>query len=207
MIAVSDYRLFTDEVCGDGMQAKVIKAVNILTGKSYVAKVTRLCTARQIELFENELEILKRLCDCDYAVRVVESFYLKDMGILILEEMPFDLMTLIEKGALKLEEYLEIFKQVCLAVKELHSRNVVHLDIKPENILVSADYKTVRICDFGCSKITNPRGFVSSSVGTLMYCSPEGLSCTSHFDGKKADIWSLGILYHVLITQRWPFAT
>ena len=78
----------------------------------------------------------------------------------------------------------------------MHSVNIVHRDIKPQNILLTAD-GTVKIADFG--KAYEDKGLTNVSPATLAFSPPEGYS------GGKADIWALGMSLFVMLFQRMPF--
>ena len=90
---------------------------------------------------------------------------------------------------------------------------VVHRDIKLENIMMSSDSMsaflmgnaTPKFIDFGLSKVLLPDERSSDPYGTLMYCSPEIILGKSHT--KMTDVWSMGIVLYVLLTNRMPFVT
>ena len=205
MNTLADYTFEPSKVTGSGLQGSVVPAEHLPSGTKLVAKITNIESKFNEKCYFEELEALKRLKNCKGAIKMVDFSVNYPFGIVLLEKMPFDLMTLIENDSLSLLQRKTIFKLVCAALKEIHEAGVVHLDIKPENILVSADYQQVKICDFGNAKIIDSSTMVSAASGTLLYAAPE-LMTQKFFDGKLADIWSLGILYHVLITYHWPYA-
>lgn len=92
---------------------------------------------------------------------------------------------------------MRIFYQCALAVKYLHSVEVVHRDLKPENVLLDNHFN-VKICDFGFAFRKDLEKSHQSIVGTLEYLSPE--VANEEPQTEKVDIWTLGILLFELIT-------
>ncbi|KRX09884.1 Protein kinase-like domain [Pseudocohnilembus persalinus] len=89
----------------------------------------------------------------------------------------------------------------------VHSQNIVHRDIKPQNILVDAG-DVAKICDFGTSqKLDYPDQKIKGSEGTYNFMAPESLKDNKQngFDGKLADIYSLGVTFYCMIYQKLPF--
>ncbi|WVQ94579.1 hypothetical protein IAU59_001659 [Kwoniella sp. CBS 9459] len=89
----------------------------------------------------------------------------------------------------------EYFRQLCLGLEYLHANEVVHRDIKPDNVLLSADRELVKLCDFGVSEMFTASGDdrIKKSGGSPAFLSPE--SFTAHqqdLHGKAVDIWALG---------------
>ena len=200
---VGDY-LVSRKILGVGMQGKVVRVKHSETGEMFVAKITRFDEPDSKERFAKEVAVLEKLKHCQNVVSMKHSFQEKKVGITILERMPFDLMTLIENDVLSIEQRKKVFKLICLAVKSCHDNDVAHLDLKPENILVSKDYSMVKLCDFGNSEILPPHSMISCSSGTMAYSAPEIFS-SPYVDGRKADMWSLGVLYHILLSYYFPY--
>jgi len=100
----------------------------------------------------------------------------------------------------------EIFRHLAEAVKYLHEMNIVHKDIKLENILFdNTTDLNVAITDFGFSLIRTPDdSLITSYNGTTNYASPELLFGIPH-DGYKSDIWALGVCLYILLTGEYPF--
>ncbi|OMJ75331.1 hypothetical protein SteCoe_25525 [Stentor coeruleus] len=99
---------------------------------------------------------------------------------------------------------LDILKQVLEGVEYLHSQNVVHLDIKLENVLlVDISSDNIKIADFGCSRYIQPGEILKDYCGTLYYLAPDVIN--ENYT-EKADIWSCGILALIMLTGNYPFS-
>ncbi|PTU19795.1 hypothetical protein P175DRAFT_0439669, partial [Aspergillus ochraceoroseus IBT 24754] len=101
-----------------------------------------------------------------------------------------------------------IVRQITIAVKFLHDRNIVHRDIKPDNILMSsrADGSRVVLTDFGCARLVQPAfGRMSTMAGTLEFSAPEVLGGDQQGYTKAVDLWSLGCVAAILLTAEAPF--
>jgi tetratricopeptide (TPR) repeat protein/tRNA A-37 threonylcarbamoyl transferase component Bud32 len=115
---------------------------------------------------------------------------------------------------LPIEDRLNLFRQVCLAVHHAHQKGIIHRDIKPSNILVSLqdDHAVPKIIDFGVAKaIAQPlteRTLLtedSQLLGTPEYMSPEQADMATEDIDTRSDIYSLGVLLYVLLTGVLPF--
>jgi protein kinase D len=115
--------------------------------------------------------------------------------------------------------------QILIALKHLHSKNVVHCDLKPENVLLSSnvDYPQVKLCDFGYAKIIGEKSFRKSVVGTPAYLgwnpdclvgdqwivtvcpfsAPEVLRNKCY--NRSLDMWSVGVIVYVSLSGTFPF--
>ncbi|CDO57339.1 similar to Saccharomyces cerevisiae YOL045W PSK2 One of two (see also PSK1) PAS domain containing S/T protein kinases [Geotrichum candidum] len=116
-----------------------------------------------------------------------------------------DLFDLIElQPTMPESQCKSIFKQVVAAVKHLHEHDIVHRDIKDENIIVDGD-GFVKLIDFGSSAFVR-QGPFDVFVGTIDYAAPEVLSGRP-YEGKPQDVWALGILLYTIVYKENPFYT
>ena len=97
-----------------------------------------------------------------------------------------------------------LFLQMVEAVEYCHSKNIVHLDIKPENFLLD-DKWTIKLSDFGLSQIQLPGTYLTEMRGTKIYHPPE-IALSVPFDGKKVDAFALGICLFILLYNLPPYS-
>lgn len=100
-------------------------------------------------------------------------------------------------------EAKRIFKQIVEGISYCHSNNIIHRDIKLENILLD-EQKNVKIIDFGFAICATDTMKLKIFCGTPQYMSPEIVSKVEYV-GQKSDIWSLGILLYCMLCGRFPF--
>ena len=100
----------------------------------------------------------------------------------------------------------DIFKQIQEGVKFIHGKNVIHRDLKPNNILfLDKEKNHVVIIDFGISGISNGLNREIIKAGTFKFTPPEVLSRNNYQSSNKIDIWALGVILYLMIFKTYPF--
>ncbi len=113
------------------------------------------------------------------------------------------LKTYIEKkGQLTFKEAISIAIQVGRGIEAAHAKNIIHRDIKPQNIIISTEGK-VKVTDFGIARAATSNTINSDVMGSVHYSSPE--QARNGFVDGKSDIYSLGIVMYEMVTGRVPF--
>lgn len=113
------------------------------------------------------------------------------------------LKTYIEKkGQLSFKEAVSIAIQVGRGIEAAHNKNIIHRDIKPQNIIISTEGK-VKVTDFGIARAATSNTISSDVMGSVHYSSPE--QARNGFVDGKSDIYSLGIVMYEMVTGRVPF--
>ena len=113
------------------------------------------------------------------------------------------LKTYIEKkGQLTFKEAISIAIQVGRGIEAAHKKNIIHRDIKPQNIMISTEGK-VKVMDFGIARAATSNTINSDVMGSVHYSSPE--QARNGFVDGRSDIYSLGIVMYEMVTGRVPF--
>ncbi len=106
------------------------------------------------------------------------------------------------KGHLTVKEATSIAIQVSAGLEVAHNNQIVHRDIKPQNIMISREGK-VKVTDFGIAKATTSQTTTSSAMGSVHYASPE--QARGGYVDHRSDIYSLGVVLYEMVTGRVPF--
>ena len=196
---------------GQGSYGNVYLAYNIYTNqKVAIKKIYKTLDEITEEEIINEIEILKKLNHPDI-VKILE-FYKTDQAYYIVSEYCSG-GELFAKAETRLSEnqISVIFKQILSGLSYLHSNNIVHRDLKLENILISdvefvpitgEEYLDIKIIDFGNAKHYQKNRKDSSIAGSTYYIAPESFKKNS---GKESDLWSAGVILYMLVVGYPPF--
>ena len=151
----------------------VIKALNVLLQGYQDPDLERTL----IQNFQNEAVALDRVRHPNIISRLGHGTAIDLTGTafhyIVLEYLSGgDLALLCRKGPLKIDRALFYLQQICAGLAHAHASGVIHRDIKPQNLLLTADHETLKIADFGVAKIEAAEGAITR-VGTNIYAAPE----------------------------------
>ena len=107
-----------------------------------------------------------------------------------------------KKGKLSVKETISIAIQIANGIECAHNNQIVHRDIKPQNIMISREGK-VKVTDFGIARAASANTINGSAMGSVHYISPE--QAGGQYVDEKSDIYSLGITMFEMLTGRVPF--
>lgn len=197
---------------GRGASGTVWEATHVESGQSVALKIIRvdLVTPEEHKRFIREIEIMRRLehpniariygshvdqNQCYYAMELVDG---GDLRSHVLEHKPSRL------------RIIELMARVCEGVGCAHRNEVIHRDLKPQNILVTKG-GVPKVADFGIAKLAHPRtdtlamethqGIV---LGTPLYMAPEQATGRPDLADSRTDVYALGVILHVLLLRRHP---
>ena len=196
---------------GSGTFGVVYEAKNTLFNNIVAMKVIKKEKSMDNLLIKNEIDILKKLSHPNI-VRIYEFYESKNNFYLINEYCDGgELYNYINKSTLNEQQLSVLFYQVFSGLCYLHENNILHRDMKPENILISKkekdlyndeEYFWIQIIDFGTAKIFEHDKKLKSIVGSAYYIAPEVLNQDYN---EKCDTWSVGVILYMFITGRAPF--
>ncbi|XP_041796087.1 serine/threonine-protein kinase D2 isoform X2 [Chelmon rostratus] len=203
------YQIFADEVLGSGQFGVVYGGKHRKTGRDVAVKVIdklRFPTKQESQL-RNEVAILQNLRHLGI-VNLECMFETPEKVFVVMEKLHGDMLEMIlssEKGRLPERLTKFLITQILAALRHLHFKNIVHCDLKPENVLLaSADpFPQVKLCDFGFARIIGEKSFRRSVVGTPAYLAPEVLLNQGY--NRSLDMWSVGVIMYVSLSGTFPF--
>ncbi|CAG7731660.1 unnamed protein product, partial [Allacma fusca] len=198
------YQIF--ELIGEGSFGKVHRGRDKLTAEDVAVKmVSKATTTVKLSSLKQECEIQKNLKHPNI-IQMLDSIETGDHIILITELASGDIYNrLIRKGPSPLPRVQFIAYNLVSALQYLHSRRILHRDLKPQNILIGKD-NLPKLCDFGFARTIGIDTYMLTSVkGTPLYMAPE-LVQRRPYD-HNADLWALGCILYELCTGQPPFPT
>ena len=197
---------------GQGAFAKVNLGLNVLTGRVVAIKSFKKKAEEKFNIkmkkIQYETELMKRF-NHKNITKILEVFHDEEYMLIIMEYINGENLFSFVKKRRKLSEKLAkfLFRQIILGIEHIHSKNVVHRDIKLENIMIDFN-NTIKICDFGIGKVLKSEDeLLYDKCGTPMYMAPE-IILSNENDGYKGfpvDIWSSGITLYIMLSGTLPF--
>ena len=136
--------------------------------------------------------------------KLFEVFQWKQQFVLVNELCEGgDLFTMIKNNKTFTEKKVaELMKQILSGVVYMHKQNIMHRDLKPQNILYDTESKMLKIIDFGTATEYNPNEKHHLLVGTPYYIAPEVIKGQYT---EKCDVWSCGVILYILLSGSPPF--
>ncbi|CAF1645099.1 unnamed protein product, partial [Adineta ricciae] len=191
---------------GKGQTGLVKLGVHYLTGEKVAIKIVNREALSESVLMKVEREIaIMKLIEHPHVLRLYDVYESRKYLYLILEHVAggelFDY--LVKKGRLTPKEARKFFRQIISALDFCHSHMICHRDLKPENLLLD-DKMNIRVADFGMASLQVEGSFLETSCGSPHYACPEVIK-GEKYDGRKADVWSCGVILYALLVGALPF--
>ncbi|KAI9594462.1 kinase-like domain-containing protein [Syncephalis fuscata] len=232
---ISRRYMITDVVLGRGAFGTVHLGRDRVTRQYIAVKISPLDDG--FISFDNEARVLRKVNDHARIIELLHEETTAINTYLVIQYAPGgDLRRYLKSYAPLSElEAKDIFRQILEGIKFLHDKNIIHRDIKPSNILLlnNSKYPKVIISDFGIAHTLSFSSTAFDHCGTIAYMAPEVLlgsdmqnplledtKCDAMFlhqlasapldvnkYGKPADMWSLGITLHMMLSGKHPYGT
>ncbi|CAJ0609167.1 unnamed protein product [Cylicocyclus nassatus] len=195
------------KLIGDGKFGKVYQVRERATGAEFAAKVIRLKQQADRAEVEREVSILTQLRHPRIA-QIYDAFYTANNEVVLVMEIVrggelFDRVA-DENYVLTEQAVVMIICQLCEAIDYIHEQNILHLDIKPENIMcVSQTGNRIKLIDFGLARYYDGTQELRYMAGTPEFAAPEVIKY-EQLD-YSTDMWSVGVITYILLSGYSPF--
>lgn len=207
------YDISLEEI-GEGQYGVVKLCIHKESGKKYALKSIKKenLTEEELQLLENEIKV-HLLVSHPLCVELNDVFNTDSETHLVMELAEGgDLFDSIVEASNR-NSFTEVdaankIRDVLTAVEYLHRKNIMHRDLKPENLLIEphktdSNTDSIKVADFGLSKIIPDDTLCHDAAGTPTYLAPEMINGEGY--GKSIDIWAIGVISYIVLSGRPPF--
>jgi BR serine/threonine kinase len=196
-----------NETIGSGTSCIVKVATHRDTGQHFAIKMISISDVATIPGLDEKVRCeiaLMRILDHPHVVHLFDVLQDDINFYLVMEYGSHGELfnSLVSKTRLSLPVAMRLFRQLIYGLEYLHQRSICHRDLKPENLFLD-DHDNLKIGDFGLARWAKHCIF-PSACGSLHYLAPEVL-LGQPYDGRKADVWSCGVILFALVSGRLPF--
>lgn len=203
---------------GRGGMGTVYKAKQLSSGKIFAIKILHPELARDpvnVRRFEQEAEACSQMDDAHVVSTYENGCSIHKRPYLVMDYLCGTALDerLQEQGCLDLVQFVDIFLQVCQAIKHAHDRGIIHRDLKPSNIMLISNENGedfVKVLDFGIARTLQrtakdgPRMTQTGElIGSPVYMAPE--QCLAQKLDERSDIYALGVVMYESLTGKPPF--
>ena len=191
------------ELLGKGTYSNVYKGYHKITKELVAIKEIDINkNIKHINRFYKEIEILEKTDNINI-INIINSIENKDYIFIIMEFCEKgDLRKFLKRRPLKEQHVKKLMIQLVSGMQYMYNNNIYHRDLKPQNILIDK-YYNLKITDFGLAKDEEENPLFKTICGSPMYMAPEIMKYKKY--DKKADLWSLGVIFYELLTGKTPF--
>lgn len=200
------------EVLHQGAQHTLFRALRQADGRPVVIKMPDMAhvDSRGIARLEREFGLIRKCQGSPHVVDALELLQLPGTAALVLEDFQGHSLNRLLSGPIEIRSFLRLAISMASALADVHRREIVHLDIKPANIIVNDATGVVKIADFGIASalpLEHPSFRPASTVeGTFAYLSPEQTGRMNRVVDHRSDLYSLGISFYEMLAGVPPFS-
>lgn len=205
------YRI--ESLIGRGATGVVFEGSHLVIGKRVALKCLypqRAAERNAVERFFREARIAATV-EHPHVIQVFDGGHEGGVLFLAMERLEGEsLGERLDRGAMAIDEALEVFGRIMDGVAAVHARGVVHRDLKPDNVYLAHQHGralTPKVLDFGISKLKEPGRDLTALgtvLGTPVYMAPEQIANTRDVDA-RADVYSLGVMLYEALTGALPY--
>ncbi|XP_041422198.1 myosin light chain kinase 3 isoform X2 [Xenopus laevis] len=200
------YTVDTSEMLGGGRYGQVHRCAEKNSGLSLAAKIIKVKSHKEKEEVKNEIQVMNQLNHVNL-IQLYDAFESRNDIVLVMEYVEggelFDRI-IDEKYNLSEADTIQFIKQILEGIQYMHQMYIVHLDLKPENIMcVSRTAYQVKIIDFGLARRYKPREKLKVHFGTPEFLAPEVVNYD--YVSFPTDMWSVGVITFMLLSGLSPF--
>jgi tetratricopeptide (TPR) repeat protein/predicted Ser/Thr protein kinase len=195
------------QLLGEGGMGAVYKAHDRELDRNVALKVIRPDLShdpKMLERFKQEIIVARQVTHKN-VVRIFDLGTHESLKFITMEYVEgSDLATILQKQRLTAPESARIIRQVCRALEAAHAENVIHRDLKPQNIMIHGSGRAC-VMDFGLARTIELSGMTQTGamIGTPAYMSPE--QAKGNPSDARSDIYSVGVMFYSMLTGKLPF--
>ncbi|MGK4008697.1 AAA family ATPase [Sorangium sp. So ce1036] len=199
------------ETLHEGRSTRLLRAVRSADGLPVILKVLdpRSGRSQDIERLQREYAIGKLLDGHEAIVRPLALETFEGLPALVMEDFGGESLDHLIGAPMAPERFLELAVRIAACVAELHRRDILHKDLKPQNLVVNTTTGQVKIADLGLaahlSREQAPAGPPRLIEGSLPYLAPEQTGRMDRAIDSRADLYALGVTFYQMLTGRLPF--
>ncbi|KAG2735844.1 hypothetical protein G9P44_002058 [Scheffersomyces stipitis] len=197
---------------GNGTFSSVYECKNKFTGSHYAAKMYKKRMVHGLEMMlQNEFQVLKRISRSHRNILALVDYFETSDKLYLITDIAlggelFDRIVKSNRGMVE-PEIKEITTTIVSTVEYLHSCNIVHRDLKTENILFqsrdTSNGSDILLADFGLARILQTGEKLYDRSGTLSYMAPEMINRVGYT--KSVDVWAIGVIVYFMSCGYFPF--
>jgi len=199
------YYINKHRLLGEGKHSKVYLGYRLKDNKIFAIKMIDLKTGIKLNNLEKEKKIMKQIINKPHPniIKCYGIYEEIDKVYIILEYCTSGDLSKLIKMPIQEKFVQYYFIQFNNGIKYLRENNIFHRDLKPKNILLTNNYKVLKIADFGLAKYMNDNELVNTVCGSPLYMAPELFIKDKY--SNKTDLWSIGLILFKMLYGFHPY--